>query len=212
MSQDKFIHTRPDDALIVPVIEGLFGEYSARYGDYFAKHKEEDPLSAYAQPDGDFIVLLRDGRPIAMGAYKRYDETTAELKRIWTDSTLRRQGLAQKVVQELETLALNNGYTRVYLTTGFRQPEAVQLYLSLSYEPQFDINADRESLALPPHDGRLRFIKPLTRVAAAVELATHQPDVAAVADLTDVADNADVIDPAIDHKVSHKSVTEKAYE
>jgi len=174
MSQDKFIHTQPDDPLIVPIIEGLFGEYRARYGDYFGKQKEEDPLSAYAPPDGDFIVLLRNGRPIAMGAYKRYDESTAELKRIWTDTSLRRQGLAQKVVKELEALALKTGYSRVFLTTGFRQPEAVNLYLSQGYEPQFDIHADRETLALPPHDGRLPFIKHLSPVAAAVESAVNE--------------------------------------
>ncbi len=171
MSQDKFIHTTPDDPLIVPVIEGLFGEYKARYGDYFSNNKEVDPPSLYAAPDGVFIVLLRDERPIAMGAYKRYDETTAELKRIWTDSTLRRQGLAQKVVQELERLAFAQGYRRVFLTTGFRQPEAVKLYISQGYDPQFDITVDREIFSKPPYDGRLRFLKPLTPVAASVEQA-----------------------------------------
>jgi GNAT superfamily N-acetyltransferase len=162
MSQDKFIHTQADNPLIVPIIEGLFGEYRARYGDFFSNNQEVDPPSLYAAPDGVFIVLLRDERPIAMGAYKRYDENTAELKRIWTDSALRRQGLAQKVVQELERLALNQGYTRVFLTTGFRQPEAVKLYLSQGYDPQFDITLDREIFSKPPYDGRLRFLKSLT--------------------------------------------------
>lgn len=171
MSQDKFIHTTPDDPLIVPVIEGLFGEYKARYGDFFTNNKEEEPASLYAAPDGVFIVLLRDERPIAMGAYKRYDETTAELKRIWTDATLRRQGLAQKVVQELERLAFAQGYRRVFLTTGFRQPEAVKLYLSQGYAAQFDLTVDREIFSKPPYDGRLRFLKPLAPVAASVEQA-----------------------------------------
>jgi len=169
MSQDKFIHTQADNPLIVPIIEGLFGEYRARYGDFFSNNQEVDPPSLYAAPDGVFIVLLRDERPIAMGAYKRYDENTAELKRIWTDSALRRQGLAQKVVQELERLALNQGYTRVFLTTGFRQPEAVKLYLSQGYDPQFDITLDREIFSKPPYDGRLRFLKSLTPTAAVKE-------------------------------------------
>jgi hypothetical protein len=34
--------------------------------------------------------------------YKPYDPQTAELKRIWTRSDLRRQGLALVVLQELE--------------------------------------------------------------------------------------------------------------
>lgn len=35
MTQDTFIQTLPTDPLIAPVIEGLFGEYRRRYGDYF---------------------------------------------------------------------------------------------------------------------------------------------------------------------------------
>lgn len=121
MTQDTFIQTLPTDPLIAPVIEGLFGEYRQRYGDYFGD-QEPEALDLYAPPQGAFIVLLRAGAPIAMGAFKRYDALTAELKRIWTRGDLRRQGLAQRVLQQLETLALAQGYRRLYLTTGFRQP------------------------------------------------------------------------------------------
>lgn len=106
-------------------------------------------------------MLLRAGAPIAMGAFKRYDAQTAELKRIWTRGDLRRQGLAQRVLQQLETLALAQGYHRLYLTTGFRQPEAVGLYLSNGYQPQFDPTVDSEVYSRPPYDGRLPFRKSL---------------------------------------------------
>ena len=36
MSDDIFIQTVPEDPLIAPVIEGLFGEYRERYGDFFS--------------------------------------------------------------------------------------------------------------------------------------------------------------------------------
>ena len=54
-------------------------------------------------------MLLRAGAPIAMGAFKRYDALTAELKRIWTRATYAARGLAQRVLQQLETLALAQG-------------------------------------------------------------------------------------------------------
>ncbi len=167
MSQDIFIQTLPDDPLIAPVIDGLFGEYRARYGDYFGE-QEVEPLSYYAPPDGEFVVLLREGVPIAMGAFKRYDAETAELKRIWTDRTLRRQGLAQKILLELEQRAQTLGYRQLFLTTGFRQPEAVGLYLSNGYQPQFDTRVDPVVYSLPPYDGRLPFTKtlPVTQAAA----------------------------------------------
>ena len=76
MTQDTFIQTLPTDPLIAPVIEGLFGEYRQRYGDYFGD-QEPEALDLYAPPQGAFIVLLRAGAPIAMGAFKRYDALTA---------------------------------------------------------------------------------------------------------------------------------------
>ena len=108
-------------------------------------------------------MLERDGRIVATGAYKPFDADTAEIKRIWTDKSLRQQGLAGKVVAELERRALLAGYRRIYLTTGFRQPEAVRLYLSRGYEPHFDIYRDPEEYSRPPFDGRLRFTKTLAQ-------------------------------------------------
>ncbi|MCS3421483.1 GNAT superfamily N-acetyltransferase [Rahnella sp. BIGb0603] len=161
MSEDVFIQTVPEDPLIAPFIQGLFGEYRERYGEYFSSQPPEDD-SVFSKPDGTFIVLLRDGAPIAMGAYKRYDEKTAELKRIWTHRSLRRQGLAQKVLLELERRAAAYGYQQVFLTTGFRQPEAVGLYLSHGYQPLFDTRLDPDVYSRPPYDGRLPFTKALT--------------------------------------------------
>jgi GNAT superfamily N-acetyltransferase len=155
---DLFRDVSPEDTDLQPVIDGLFGEYAARYGDYFSKDAE-------IAPQGLFIVLERDGVIIATGAYKPYDPETAEIKRIWTDKTLRQQGLAARVVQELERRAVLAGYSQMYLTTGFRQPEAVRLYLSQGYQPQFDLNRDPEEYSQPPFDGRLRFTKTLVREA-----------------------------------------------
>lgn len=159
---DVFRDVSPEAKELQPIINGLFGEYAARYGDYFSRDAEVELVQWYLPPQGLFLVLERDGDIIATGAYKPFDPHTAELKRIWTHPALRQQGLAGRVVRELERRALLAGYSRVYLTTGFRQPEAVQLYLGQGYEPQFDIHRDHEEYSVPPYDGRLRFIKTLT--------------------------------------------------
>ncbi|MCU5773138.1 GNAT family N-acetyltransferase [Erwiniaceae bacterium BAC15a-03b] len=167
MSQTQFRELSPEAEELQPILSGLFGEYEARYGDFFSAQKEQELTEWYLPPQGLFIVLERDGEIIAMGAYKAYDAQTAELKRIWTRQDVRRQGLALVVVQELERRAQLAGYQQIFLTTGFRQPEAVRLYLAHGYQPQFDITRDPESYALPPYDGRLRFTKPLTVAANA---------------------------------------------
>ncbi|CCG87785.1 GNAT family N-acetyltransferase [Erwinia piriflorinigrans] len=161
MSQENFRQLSPEAPELEPIIAGLFGEYSARYGDFFARDAEIELTEWYLPPQGMFVVLERDGEIIAMGAYKAFDAQTAELKRIWTRSDLRRQGLAQKVLVELEQRAQRAGYRHIYLTTGFRQPEAVRLYLSYGYQPQFDTARDTEEYSKPPFDGRLRFTKSL---------------------------------------------------
>lgn len=63
-----------------------------------------------------------------------------------------RQGLAKIVLQELEQQAIRQGYARVYLTTGFRQPEAVGLYLTNGYRALFDTAADPETIRSLPFE------------------------------------------------------------
>jgi GNAT superfamily N-acetyltransferase len=48
---------------------------------------------------------------------------------------------------ELEAEARRRGVRTVVLTTGARQPEAVALYLSLGYEPEFDLDGDWEAVS-----------------------------------------------------------------
>lgn len=159
MREFIFRDISPEAPELQPILAGLFAEYTTLYGDYFAGHQEPEQDEWYLPPQGLFLVLERDGEIIAMGAYKPYDAQTAELKRIWTRRDLRRQGLAVIVLQELEKRARQAGYQRLFLTTGFRQPQAVRLYIAHDYQPQFDLSVDLERYSQPPYDGRLRFIK-----------------------------------------------------
>jgi len=145
---DSFLYTTPLDPVARPLIEQLTLEYDRRYGDFFGEPADKEmnryPPELFAPPDGSFLLLLRDGVAIAGGAFKRYDDTTAEVKRVWTDAGHRRQGLARIVLVELEAQARRQGYRRFYLTTGFRQPEAAALYLASGYAPLYDQSLDPE--------------------------------------------------------------------
>ena len=132
----------PDDPLAAPLFAELAVEYDARYGDLFGGAAEEltrYPVDEFLPPDGELVLLLQDGVAVAGGAFRRHtDPGTAEVKRMWTASTHRRRGLARRVLAELEARALARGYTRMYLTTGPRQPEAKALYLAAGWTPLFD--------------------------------------------------------------------------
>ncbi|WP_394552679.1 GNAT family N-acetyltransferase [Agromyces sp. MMS24-JH15] len=141
----------PDDVIAQPLIDDLAREYDERYGDIFGEPASAElqryPSAEFAPPSGAFVVLAEGGEVVAGGAFKRYDATTAELKRIWTHPGHRGRGLGRRVVAELEAEALRRGYTDVYLTTGPRQPEAFRLYLAAGYTPQFDPDRYGEELA-----------------------------------------------------------------
>jgi len=85
---------------------------------------------------------------------------------------LRRQGLARTIVDELERQAARQGYSRLYLTTGFRQPEAVALYLSAGYTALFDTSVDPEIYGSLPFE---KDIGNLLISALAPAPADHRP-------------------------------------
>lgn len=137
----QFVSVLQDDLLAVPLLEELALEYASRYGrspDEQYRELQAYPGEDFASPDGALLVALLDGVPIAGGAYRRYDCATAELKRIWTSKLHRGRGFGRMVVSELERSARDRGYRRVYLTTGWNQPEAVALYLATGYTPLYD--------------------------------------------------------------------------
>ena len=138
----------------------LLHEYVSRYGPAARQRMERFPHHELTPPHGRLMVLLRDGTAVAGGAFRRYDDQTAELKRIWTHSSYRRQGLARKVLDVLEDEAVRLGYRRLYLTTGPRQPEARGLYLAAGFTPLFDVTV--------PPVGPLPFERALKAVAPPV--------------------------------------------
>lgn len=158
---DRIIRSSLLDAAAQPLLDGLVSEYDGRYGAASRPGGARSeilryPAEAFRSPLGDFLLLQRDGVTIAGGAFMSHDDETAEFKRIWTRPDLRRQGLAKRIMLALEESAADHGYTRAYLTTGFRQPEATALYLLLGYRPLFDITANLElyrSLPFEKHIG-----------------------------------------------------------
>jgi ribosomal protein S18 acetylase RimI-like enzyme len=132
----RFVAVGQDDPLAEPLLAELAVEYATRYGateQAVAKWLRGYPADEFAPPDGGLLIGVLNGLPITGGAFRRFDDSTAELKRIWTDRRYRRQGHAKTLLAELETEIAARGYRYVYLTTGDRQPEAEALYLSTGY-------------------------------------------------------------------------------
>jgi GNAT superfamily N-acetyltransferase len=122
---------RLSDSVVEPLLLGLADEYDTRYGENTemtrASEDEFDP------PTGLFIVLMDGPTTAAGGGFRRHDENTCEVKRMWTNPHYRRRGLATGVLRTLEADAWEAGYTHLVLETGPRQPEAEALYARRGY-------------------------------------------------------------------------------
>ena len=61
------------------------------------------PADEFAPPGGGMVIGHVDGVPVTGGAFRRFDDRTAELKRIWTDSAHRRRGHGRATLAVLES-------------------------------------------------------------------------------------------------------------
>ncbi|WP_440119417.1 GNAT family N-acetyltransferase [Paenibacillus sp. QZ-Y1] len=84
-------------------------------------------------PRAAFIVARLDGYPVGCGALRPLDETSIEVKRMYTRNEFRRKGVAQAILAEAERIALKFGYNSLKLQTGPLQPEAAALYERVGY-------------------------------------------------------------------------------
>ena len=122
---------RLDSEASTLLLKALDEDLNERYGDgtpVAAEAAEFDP------PDGVFLVAYVDGEPLACAGYRRWDDTTAELKRMFVLPAGRRTGLATTLLAELERRAAAAGYRQMWLETGLPQHEAINLYTASGYE------------------------------------------------------------------------------
>ena len=80
-------------------------------------------------------VCYNDGVAVACGAFKPFDETTVEIKRMYVLPGFRGKGFGHEVLKELEKWAAESGYKHSVLETGKRQAAAIKLYERSGYSP-----------------------------------------------------------------------------
>ncbi|MDF2650097.1 MAG: hypothetical protein K0Q73_5902 [Paenibacillus sp.] len=84
-------------------------------------------------PRAAFVVARVEGHPVGCGALRLLDDTTVEVKRMYTRSDYRRKGVAQAILAEIDRLAIEFGYSSIKLQIGPKQPEAAALYERVGY-------------------------------------------------------------------------------
>jgi putative acetyltransferase len=104
-------------------------DLSIRDGDehsFFAQFNKIDSIN-------EVIVAYFNDVAVGCGAFKPFEESTVEIKRMYVMPEYRGRKVASQILVELENWAATLGNKITVLETGKRQPEAIALYLKSGY-------------------------------------------------------------------------------
>ena len=120
---------QPQEADARWCLDRYFGELAERFENGFDPQAGKSLSAAeMTPPNGFFLVARRDGQPIGCAALVRLDAATAEIKRMWTAPAARGQGVARRMLGELDKIAIKAGYRKLRLDTNRALSEAHALY------------------------------------------------------------------------------------
>ena len=92
-----------------------------------------DVDGVYLRPGGEFLVGEIAGALVAMGALKRIDAATGEIKRMRIDPAHQRHGHGRTLLVHLLEAARERGLRRIVLDTTSEQVGAHRLYESMGF-------------------------------------------------------------------------------
>ncbi|MEM6283467.1 MAG: GNAT family N-acetyltransferase [Chloroflexota bacterium] len=116
------IHSEDARALIADMLDLM----RAMYGP-----DEEFGEIAQAQvtpPAGLFLVARLNGEAVGCAALRQLKPDIGEIKRMFVRDAARGQGVATRLLRQLEQQARDAGYAQIWLETGIYQPAAIHLY------------------------------------------------------------------------------------
>ncbi len=80
------------------------------------------------------VMAFEDKVAVGCGAIKEYSPDEMEVKRMFVSEERRGQGIASKVLEELEKWARELHFNKCILETGVKQQEAIGLYEKSGYQ------------------------------------------------------------------------------
>ena len=123
----------PNSEVANNLLELLTNEIARRY-DFMMDGKAAFSPEEVEVENAGFFVLWVNRKPVGCGALRPlFENRIVEVKRMFVLPEYRRQGLARRITNMLETEARTFGYSKIWLETGDRQPEAIQLYEGSGY-------------------------------------------------------------------------------
>jgi len=125
----KYIRTNSDNPDFIALVKKLDLDLEIRDGKDHAFYAQFNKTNTIKY----VIVAYDDELPVGCGAIREYNEDTIEVKRMYVEANYRKQGIASKILKELEQWAVELKFTTCILETGKNQPEAIHLYKKNNY-------------------------------------------------------------------------------
>lgn len=119
-SNDKDFHW------LVEQLNRYLDEQYGRLQDYYSQFNKIDNIP-------NVVIAYLNDEPVGCGCFKKFDEQSAEVKRMFAREDARGRGVGAAVLTELEKWAAELGYTAMVLEHGNKQPEASKLYQRQGY-------------------------------------------------------------------------------
>jgi putative acetyltransferase len=126
----ELTRTNAEDGDFLELVEMLDAELRIRDGEehgFYAQFNKPVGLSGV-------VVAYLNKVPVGCGAFKKYSDETAEIKRMFVNPDARGKRIGGSILSELESWAVGLNFSECILETGFKQPEAITLYTRSGYE------------------------------------------------------------------------------
>ncbi len=124
-----FIRTDSDNTDFKTLVALLDADLKIRDGDEHVFYAQFNKITTIRNA----IVCYIDNKAIGCGAFRAYEESSVEIKRMFVLPEYRGHGIALKILKELELWAAELNYLEYILETGKNQPEAIRLYQKAGY-------------------------------------------------------------------------------
>ncbi len=116
----------PDFQLLISHLDHeLWNELKEDQATYDQYNKVPDLQTA--------LVMYINERPVASGCFKKYDDDTVEIKRMFVKKEFRGKGLSSLILKELEAWAIEQGFGYAILETSIHFVAARTLYNHAGY-------------------------------------------------------------------------------
>lgn len=125
----KIVRTDSANPDFIKLVAELDADLRIRDGSEHSFYAQFNKIDAIKNT----VVAYHNNKPVGCGAFKPYENGTAEIKRMYVPLSERGKGIAGKVLAELETWAGEESFTKCILETGKKQPEAIRLYEKSGY-------------------------------------------------------------------------------